>query len=268
MNQNMSSIIKADSKDYVTSLARGLAVIRCFDKDHRKLTLTEVAGRAELARATARRFLHTLNSLGYVESDGKLFWLSPRVLNLGFAYLSSQPLVDLIQPYIREVSDNTGESCSVSVLDLPDIVYIARSLTQQIMSVSLNIGTRLPALNTSMGRILLAALDDDKISEFICKETIKKYTNQTITETSSIFNEIVSSRKLGYSLVCEELEIGLTSVSVPIVNKQGKAVAAINISSQPHKMNKKRLKEELLPNLQAAARKISEVLPSDESLLV
>lgn len=262
----MSSFIGTEDKDYVTSLARGLAVIRCFDKDHCKLTLTEVAGRTDLARATARRFLHTLHALGYVETDGKLFWLSARVLNLGFAYLNSQPLVELIQPYIKEVSERTGESCSVSVLDLPDVVYIARSLTQQIMSVSLNIGSRLPALCTSMGRVLMASLPDEEILKFIKSQKIKSFTDHTLMDYSSILNEILAARSQGFSLVNEELEIGLSSVSVPIINKQGKAIAAINISSQPQKMHRKRLKEELLPSLQQAASKISKVLPADESL--
>ncbi len=263
----MSSHINADNKEYVTSLARGLGVIRCFDKDHSKLTLTEVASLTDLPRATARRFLYTLHSLSYIESDGKHFWLSPKVLNLGYSYLSSQPLIDLIQPFIKEVSDITGESCSVAVLDLPDIVYIARSLTKQIMSVSLNIGTRLPVLSTSMGRVLLAQLPDDEICKFIEKEKVKNYTKHSITGYTSILNEVIMARKQGYSVVNEELEIGLSSVSVPIMNMQLKTLAAINISSQTHKMNKKRLKEELLPNLQAAARKISQVLPADENLL-
>lgn len=268
MNPNKSSVIGVNSKDYVTSLARGLAVLRCFDQDHCKLSLTEVATSTNLARATARRFLHTLHALGYVESDGKLFWLTPKVLNLGFSYLSSQPLVELIQPYIKEVSDNTGESCSVSVLDLPDIVYIARSLTQQIMSVSLHIGTRLPAINTSMGRVMLAGLSDTEIENFIKLKRPEKLTKHTLTECSSILDEVLLARKNGYSIVNQELELGLCSVSVPILNKEGNALAAINISSQPQKMDKKRLKEELIPNLQAAARKISEVLPADESLLL
>ncbi len=242
-------------------------MLSCFDKSRCKLSLSEVAKHTDLARATARRFLHTLNALGYVETDGKLFWLSPKVLNLGFAYLSSQPLVELIQPYIREVSDNTCESCSVSVLDLPDIVYVARSLTQQIMSVSLHIGTRLSAISTSMGRVMLAALPDAEVESFIKSLKIEKYTKHTLTEYSSILYEIKAARKQGYSLVNQELEVGLCSVSVPILNKDGKAVAAINISSQPQKMDKKRLKNDLIPNLQAAARKISKVLPVDERFL-
>jgi IclR family transcriptional regulator, pca regulon regulatory protein len=267
MNPNKSSIIGADSKDYVTSLERGLAVIRCFDKSRCKLSLAEVARHTSLARATARRFLHTLHALGYIETDGKLFWLSPKVLNLGFAYLSSQPLIELIQPYIREVSDRTCESCSVSVLDLPDIVYIARSLTQQIMSVSLHIGTRLSAISTSMGRVMLAALSDAEIEKFIKSEPVEKYTKHTLTDFNSILHEVMLAREQGYSVVNQELEIGLCSVSVPILNKDGEAMAAINISSQPQKMDKKRLRDELIPNLQAAARKISKVLPTDERLL-
>jgi len=267
MSAEKSSVIGADNRDYVTSLERGLAVLSCFDKNRCKLSLSEVARHTGFARATARRFLHTLHALGYVETDGKFFWLSPKVLNLGFAYLSSQPLVELIQPYIREVSDNTCESCSVSVLDLPDIVYVARSLTQQIMSVSLHIGTRLPAISTSMGRVLLAALSDTEVESFINSSNIEKYTKHTLTDNTSILHEVKLARNQGYSLVNQELEIGLCSVSVPILNKDGKAVAAINISSQPQKMDKKRLKNDLIPNLQAAARKISEVFSADESLL-
>jgi len=268
MNPNKSSAIGADNKDYVTSLARGLVVIRCFDKDSCKLSLTEVARHTNLARATARRFLHTLHALGYVETDGKLFWLSPKVLKLGFAYLNSQPLVELIQPYIREVSDKTCESCSVSVLDLPDIVYIARNITKQIMTVSLHIGTRLPAISTSMGRVLLAAMPDAEIENFIKSISIKKHTKHTLIKYTSILDDILMARKQGYSVVSQELEIGLCSVSVPILNKKGKTLAAINISSQSQKMDKKRLKEELIPNLQAAAKKISDVLPTDERLLI
>ncbi|MFL2840834.1 MAG: IclR family transcriptional regulator C-terminal domain-containing protein [Pseudohongiellaceae bacterium] len=268
MCSNKSTILDANSKDYVNSLERGLAVIRCFDKDRCQLSLTEVAKHTNLARATARRFLHTLHALGYVEIDGKLFRLSSKVLNLGFAYLSSQPLVDLIQPYIREVSDKTGESCSAAVLDMPDIVYIARSVTQQIMSVSLHVGTRLPILSTAMGRVLLASMSDDEVESFIKKTKINKYTKYTLTNYISILDEVIKVRKEGYAIVDQELEIGLCSVSVPILNRGGQVLAAINICSQPQKMDKKRLRSELIPYLKEAAGKISEVLPADERLAI
>jgi len=266
MNQDMSSLIGASNKDYVTSLARGLAVIRCFDKDRNKLTLTEVARHTSLARATARRFLYTLNALGYVETDGKLFWLSPRVLNLGYAYLISQPMVELLQPYIKEVSDLTGESCSVSVLDLPDIVYIARCLTHQIVSVSLNVGARLPALTTSMGRILLAAKTDAEVEAFVRSCPHEKLTEHTLTCAEEIMEEIQKARRNGYSLVREELEIGLSSISVPIKNAHGKVLATANVSFQTQKMDEQKVLTEILPHLQRSAEHITEVLGSVESL--
>ena len=183
----------SESKEFVTSLARGLSVIRAFDKDHSRLTLTEVAARTELNRATARRFLFTLNALGYIDSDGKRFWLAPKILELGYAYLVSQPIVDTVQPFIERVSQETGESCSVSMLDGSDVVYIARYLTHHIMSVTLNVGTRLPAYATSMGRILLSAQNDDEIDALLSDTPLKPFTEFTLTDIVYRFTNVVSN---------------------------------------------------------------------------
>jgi IclR family transcriptional regulator, pca regulon regulatory protein len=264
MNQKVAKSIDASSKDYVRSLERGLLVIRCFDRERSRLTLTEVASHTLLTRATARRFLYTLNALGYIETDGKFFWLSPKVLNLGYAYLISQPIVDLIKPYLKELSEAVGESCSVSVLDFPDVVYIARWLTHQIMSVSLNVGTRLPVFSTSMGRVLLSVKSDEEIDAFISSTKPEKLTRYTLTDPKAIKAEILQVRKAGYSIVNQELEIGLRSIAVPLKNKKGEVIAAINVSSQPGKISEKGLVREILPRLLKAAENITEIMPVDE----
>jgi len=256
----MSSL--SEMKDFVTSLARGLNVIQAFDKDHGQLTLTQVAARTELNRATARRFLFTLHALGYVESDGKLFWLSPKILELGYAYLASQPIVDTVQPFIERVSNETGESCSVSVLDGQDVVYIARYLAHHIMSVTLNVGTRLPAYATSMGRILLAAKSDEEIDKLLAKSQLKRFTEFTLVDCDQFKQEISAIRNQGYAIVNQELELGLRSIAIPIQNQRGQTIAAINVGTQAARIEEAELIERILPSLQRAAADIKEVLPA------
>jgi len=252
----------SESKEFVTSLARGLSVIRAFDKDHSRLTLTEVAARTELNRATARRFLFTLNALGYIDSDGKRFWLAPKILELGYAYLVSQPIVDTVQPFIERVSQETGESCSVSMLDGSDVVYIARYLTHHIMSVTLNVGTRLPAYATSMGRILLSAQNDDEIDALLSDTPLKPFTEFTLTDIGALKQELHKTREQGYSIVSQELEIGLRSIAVPIRNQNGRIVAAINVGTQAARIDEQELIDRILPSLQRAADEIRNVLPA------
>lgn len=259
MNEEMSRL--SEMKDFVTSLARGLTVIQAFDKENSRLTLSDVAKRTDLNRATARRFLFTLNALGYVESNGKQFWLSPKILELGYAYLASQPIVDTVQPFIERVSNETGESCSVSVLDGQDVVYIARYLTHHIMSVTLNVGTRLPAFATSMGRTLLAQKDDDDVVETLSNCQLKKFTEHTIVDRDQLKEELSITRNRGYAIVNQELELGLRSVAVPIFNKRGQAIAAINVGTQSSRISEQELIDRILPSLQKAAKEIQEVLP-------
>jgi len=258
----LSSIIDSTNKDYVSSLEKGLAVIRCFNKEHTKLTLTQVAGLTQWSRATARRFLLTLNALGYIGTDGKLFWLTPKVLDLGYSYLVSQPLVEIVQPYTKELCDAIGESCSVAVLDFPDIVYVARTLNHQIMSLSLSVGTRLPAFATSMGRILISSFSDEDIDLMLNRTQLRQFTKYSITSPIEIKKELRKVRKSGYSICDQELEIGLRSIAVPIRNREGKIVAAINVSSQPLKISEQKLLQRILPKLKLAASKISEFIPA------
>ena len=176
----------AVEREFVASLARGLAVVRAFSKDAREMTLSEVAQKTGLTRAAARRFLLTLEALGYVAIDGRRFRLTPKVLDLGFSYLSSMDLWDVAMPYMEEVSATIHESCSASVLEGCDIVYVARVPTKRIMSVALSIGARLPAIATSMGRVLLAQLDDDALQQHLGSCPVRAHTAHTVTDPAAL----------------------------------------------------------------------------------
>jgi IclR family pca regulon transcriptional regulator len=253
--------IPEESKEFVTSLSRGLSVIQVFNQGGNKLSLSEVAKLSELSRATARRFLFTLNVLGYVESDGKLFWLTPKVLQLGYAYLSSQAIANIVQPFIEQVSHETGESCSVSVLDGSEIVYIARHLTHHIMSVNLGVGTRLPATATSMGQVLLCYKTPEEQARFLADHTPERYTPFTQVETGALLETLAQVREQGYAIVNQELELGLRSIAVPIMNQRNHVVAAINVSTQSTRTPESVLLDKILPSLFQAAKSIYDRLP-------
>ncbi|MGY2747713.1 IclR family transcriptional regulator domain-containing protein [Arthrobacter sp. UYCu723] len=219
------------SDQYVQSLARGLAVIRAFDTDHPKMTLTEVAARTNLTRATARRFLYTLVELDYVRTDGKIFALTAKVLQLGFAYLSGLSLPQLAQPHLEELSHRLGESTSAAVLDGTDIAYIARVATRRIMTVSITVGTRFPAYATSMGRVLLAALPPAGLEKYLASTDIRPLTPHAIGTRKELLAELDTVRTQGWCLLDQELEPGLMSIAAP-VHDGPKTVAAINVSLQ------------------------------------
>jgi len=221
--------------EYVQSLARGLAVIRAFDSEHPRQSLTELAERTDLTRATARRFLLTLVELGYVATDGKSFELTPRVLELGFSYLSGLTLPELAQPYLEALSRELGESTSASVLDGDSIVYVARVPTRRIMNLAITIGTRFPARVTSMGRVLLAARD---------------------TWPDDMRDTLATVREQGWALVDQELEVGLRSIAAPLRRADGTVIAAINISASTTTTSLERMRDEFLPKLLATATAI------------
>lgn len=215
---------------FVQSLARGLAVIGAFDERHPELTLSEAAARTGLSRASARRFLHTLVELGYAATDGKSFRLTPRVLRLGFAYLASQPLAGIATPFLEELSAQVGESASASELDGADVVYVARVQTRRIMHVAIGVGTRFPAAATSMGRVLLAGLDPRRVQELLRAQPVPALTPRTLTDPAAILAELDRVREQGYCLVDQELESGLRSVAVPVLDDAGSVVCALNVS--------------------------------------
>ncbi|RYY48993.1 MAG: IclR family transcriptional regulator [Actinomycetales bacterium] len=216
---------------FVQSLARGLEVIVAFDADHPEMTLAQVAQRTGYSRATARRFLHTLVELGYMRTDGKSFALTPQVLGLGTAYLSGLGLPQIAQPHLEALSAQVGESTSVAVLDGTDIVYVARVATRRIMSVGIAVGTRFPAYATSMGRVLLAALDDAALDAVLERTDLRPLTPRTIHEPAELRRELERVRAQGWALVDQELERGLTSMAAPILDGRGTAVAALNVSA-------------------------------------
>lgn len=247
-------------KDFVGSLEKGLKVICAFDEDHSELTLTDVANLTDMTRATARRFLKTLEVLGYVSSNGKLFSLTPKILELGFAYLTSKPIVNIVEPFIKRVSKLTGESCSVSVLDDTDVVYIARHAVNHVMSVNLYIGSRLPVWNTSMGRVLLAHKSTDEIQKLLEQE-VNNNQLTPIASLSELISELINVKSQGYCIVDQELEKGLISIAVPLKNNRGEVVAAMNIGAVSTRMSDSVKQREVVDILQKAAGEIQTLLP-------
>lgn len=244
------------SSDYVQSLARGLAVIRAFDAEHPRRTLSDVAKSTDLTRATARRFLLTLVELGYVRSDGSLFWLTPRVLELGYSYLSSLSLPEVAGPHLESLAEQVRESSSVSILDGDDVVYVARVPVSRIMTVAINIGTRFPAFATSMGRVLLAGLPTEQLDEYLSRVRFTPLTGRTITDASSLRSELEAVRTQGYCLVDQELEEGLRSIAAPIHDSAGLVVASANVSTQAARHSADAVREQLLPALLRAVAAI------------
>jgi IclR family pca regulon transcriptional regulator len=243
--------------EFVQSLERGLAVIQAFGANRTKLSLTQVSKVTGMTRAAARRYLLSLRAMGYVGSDGKFFWLEPRVLNLGYSYLSSVNWIDFAQPILREVTNRLNESCSASVLDGFEIVYVARSQASRIMSINLGIGTRLPAAVTSMGRVLLAALSSDALDGVLKVAPLLSYTERTVTSLQQIKAILKTVRQNKFAYVDQELESGLRSIAVPILGNQGQTIAAVNVSAQAGRVKKSEMVGKFLDILCEAANKIS-----------
>jgi IclR family transcriptional regulator, pca regulon regulatory protein len=248
------------SGQYVQSLARGLSVIKAFDADHAEMTLSDIARRTGLTRATSRRFLLTLVELGYVKSDERLFTLTAKVLELGFSYLSALTLPEIAQPHLEQLAASIHESTSASVLDGADIVYVARVPTRRIMSVRINIGTRFPAYATSMGRVLLAAFSPEELEAHLTNPDFESLTSHTITSRATLEKELAKVRKQGYAIVDQELEVGLRSIAVPIRHATGTVIAAINVSTTATSHTLESIEENLLPALRLAAQHISDDL--------
>lgn len=240
----------------VQSLERGLSVIRAFDQQHPKMTLSQVAKETGLSRATARRFLHTLVSLGYTATDGREFWLRPHVLELGYAYLSSISLPELATPHLRQLVDQVNESSSVSVLDGAEIVYVARVPTRRIMTVAISVGTRFPAYATSMGRVLLAGQTPQRRADLFAATSFEALTPKTTTSADELEAELVRVRERGWAMVDQELELGLRSIAAPIHNAQGNTIAAVNVSASAARGSAADVRKRLLPALLETAAQI------------
>jgi IclR family pca regulon transcriptional regulator len=234
-----------------------MAVIQVFSRERPALTLSEVARLTNTTRATARRILLTLEKLGHVRSDGKLFTLTPRVLSLGWAYLASLNLPELAQPIMEDLVERTKESCSMATLDPPEIVYVARVPTRRIMTIALGVGARLPAHATSMGRVLLAGLDDDHLECFLAGTSLDRFTEHTITDPALLRDAVLEVRAQGWAFADQELEIGLRSVAAPITAPSGRTVAAVNVSAAAQRVSSDEFRERFLPLLLETAASIS-----------
>jgi IclR family pca regulon transcriptional regulator len=244
------------SADYVQSLARGLAVIRAFDGERRELGLSEVARATGLSRAAARRFLLTLVALGYVHQAEGRFSLRPRVLELGYAFLSGLTLPEVAQPHMEAFVSEVNESSSISVLDDTEIVYVARVPTRRIMSITLTVGSRLPAYATSMGRVLLASLDPEALAERMSRTSPQALTPYTLTDGEGLAEVLRAVREEGYAAVDQELEEGLRSLAVPIHDGAGAVVAALNVSVHASRATMTTLRRDFLPRARRAATAI------------
>lgn len=251
------------SADFVQSLARGLAVIRTFDGQPAELSLAEVARRAEIPRAAARRFLRTLEQLGYVRAtpDGR-FLLTPRVLELGFGYLSSLSLPEIVQPHLDALSHRIGESVSVAVLDGSEIVYVARAAARRVMSARITIGTRLPAFATSMGRVLLAGMPPADAATRLSPDAIVALTPRTTVDPDRLAETLLATREQGWAMVDGELEEGLRSIAVPLHSRAGAVIAALNAATSAARGPADEVLAELLPALLDAAAAIEAELAS------
>ncbi len=248
--------------DFMATLARGLAVVRGFTQQRRPLTIAQLSMKTGIPRAAVRRCLYTLSELGYVASeDGRNFSLRPRVLALGHAYLTSSPLAASAQPILDHVSDTVHESCSMSILEGDEILYIGRSRTStRIMSIDLTVGSRLPAYCTSMGRILLSGLDPQELVNYFSRVRIAPHTARTQTSVDKLRAVIEGLRVRDFAVVDQELEIGLRSISVPVRDAHGRIAAAINISVQATRMSMADMEARLKPPLAAAAHELGLLL--------
>ncbi|HEY2187530.1 MAG TPA: IclR family transcriptional regulator C-terminal domain-containing protein [Caldimonas sp.] len=257
--QAESSAIAGDP-NFMASLARGLRVLRAFSEFRRSLTIAQVSQATGMPRAAARRCLYTLKVLGYVEEDERRYSLRPQVLTLGHAYLSSTPLAVVAQPYLDEVSRVVQESSSAAILDGDDIVYICRSAEKRILSISLLVGTRLPAYCTALGHVLLAHLPADRLEAYLQRVKLVARTDNTITSVAKLRKAIAQVQKADFALLDQELEVGLRSIAVPVRDHRGVVVAAINVGSHASRFSVAELERRCLPVLHNCADEIGKLL--------
>jgi IclR family pca regulon transcriptional regulator len=254
-------------REFVQGLQRGFAVIKAFAADAARLTIADVAQRTGLTRAVARRYLFTLSELGYVVQNGAQFGLTPRVLDLGFTYLSTVDVATVAQPVMETVAERLHESCSVSVLDDAECVYVARVSAKRIMSINLAVGSRLPAHATSMGKVLLASLSPEQLDRYFSTATLRQFTKRTICTEPALRNALQDVRARGWAFADQESEDGVRTVAAPLYNRTLAVEAAINVAGHASRVSMKALRSEHLPVLLDAARDISLALGANVDTL-
>lgn len=247
--------------NFMMSLARGLEVLTAFSDQRRSLTMAQISHKTGISRASVRRCLHTLIQLGYAEADGNQFSLKPKVLTLGYSYLSSTPLTVSAHPYLNQISRSLNESCSLAVLQDDEVLYVGRSATSRIMSVSLTTGSRLPAYCTALGRVLLAHLPPAGLDAYFERVPLVAMTEKTVVSQSRLREILSEVRAQGYAMVEEELEVGLRSIAVPVRGASGNVLAALNIGAHAARVSSRRMTDDFLPALLNGAQELSILLP-------
>jgi IclR family transcriptional regulator, pca regulon regulatory protein len=255
-----SSSAASSDRDFIQSLDHGLAVLEAFSAKSQSLTVSQAAEIAGLTRATARRVLLTLLALGFVRcDDGREYTLTPRVLRLGYTYLSSLDLRELAEPFLTELADRTRESASLTMLDGTDAVYMARVPTPRVMAVSAKVGSRVPAYATSMGRVLLCHLPAERLDAYFREAKLARLTSHTVTDERELRTILEAVRQQGWALVDEELEDGLRSIAAPIRDRDGGVTTALTVCGHAGRVTVEQLHDEFLPCLLEAVERLSDL---------
>jgi IclR family pca regulon transcriptional regulator len=246
------------NRDFVNSLARGLEVIRAFSRARPRMTLSEISQATNMTRATVRRFLLTLVRDGYADSDGKYFSLAPKILELGYAALSSMTFLDDIQPILVELAKTVRESCFAAVLEDHDVVYVASAAPpSRIVNISVSVGSRAPAHSVSTGRVLVAALPDAERKAWIESAELSKLTPNTVTSRKELQKLINETSRQGFSIVDQELEVGLRSIAVPIRDNDGNVLAALNVACPSTRISPEDMRDGILKKMLVASEEIT-----------
>lgn len=252
--------IEESHREFVGSLAKGLNVIKVFGKDSPALSVTEVARATETTRAAARRLLLTLHSLGYVQTDGRLYRLAPKTLELGFSYLSSHSWLSIASPMLDRLKATLSESVSVTILEDTDVVYLARFPADRVMTLSMEVGSRRPAYCTAMGRALIGELPEDEARRILDRSQLKRYTPRTIVDAEALMEAFRKARRQGYATIDQELEDGLVAVSVPLRDARGAVLAAVNVCGHVSHLGVDDLEQRCLPPLRDCVQRIARSL--------
>jgi IclR family pca regulon transcriptional regulator len=258
---------ETSDRDFVVALARGLSVVGAFGRDHGELTLSEVAQRAALSPATARRCLFTLQRLGYVGQEGKRFFLRPKILSLGSTWLGAARVEEVILPQLREVVAEAGDSSSVAILDGDEVLYVANFSAKRLVRLTAGVGTRFPAYAVSMGRVLLAALPEAALEAYLARLDPAPLTPQTVTDKAALRALIAAVRRDGFVAVKDELEEGLGAVAVPVRGKDGRVLAALNCSAFSPRLTTAEMVAARRPVLERKAAEIGAAISRVPALL-
>jgi IclR family transcriptional regulator, pca regulon regulatory protein len=250
----------AAAPEFLEALARGLRTVQAFNRERRQMTLSDISRLVNLPRASVRRTLHTLVHLGFAETDGRVFRLTPRVLMLASAYLTSNAISDILQPAVERLTTEVGEACSAAILDGDDVIMIAHATPNRVINVGTQIGFRLPAVSSSLGRVLLAALENRQMERRLARIKPEKLTPATIVDRAALRQAIRRVREDGYSLVDQEAELGFRSISVPLRRVDGHVIGSLNIGAHSRRCTLDTLRSVFLPKLLALASELQPLM--------